>query len=132
MRKKEWIMGLLALTVIAIAVWYPKAGVPIHNLADAQQRLKAAGYHCIPDCANGRLSSGFAISRENMSWFQAGMLCKVGNMGPEWKGKVWVTVSTPAWRLCRIPDDADARVWGPIVAFGDQEILSEIDRVLQS
>ena len=51
-------------------------------------------------------------------------------VGPEWKGKVWVTQNPRNYHLQTIPDQADSRVWGEVLAFGDAPLLSEIDDAL--
>jgi hypothetical protein len=97
------------------------------HLRDAKTRLLGAGFICTSDRADGTLATGFLISRQSSSWSEAGTLCKVGPMGPEWKGKVWVTFNSNDWRLASLPEHAGMRVWGTVIAYGDEEFLSEID-----
>src|SRR5437879_1401988 len=92
------VLGVGSLAYIA-----KRHDITFDHLRDAKSALVAAGYHCTSDCANGRLSSGFLLSREDVSWSDASKLCKVGVMGPEWKGKVWVTLSPDYWQLQSIP-----------------------------
>ena len=100
------------------------------QLPDAKARLLAAGFLCTTDSIHGKSGTGFLVSREPVSWGEAGSLCKAGEMGPRWKGKVWVTQSPRNYYLLTIPDDAGTRVWGDVLAFGDANLLSEIEDAL--
>jgi hypothetical protein len=130
---KGWLAGAsILLAMMSLAVITKQSVVTFHHLKDAHARFSAAGFFCTSDRSNGRVGSGFLISRERVSWNEAGTLKKTGNMGPEWKGKVWVTFSPSYWQLETIPNHAGTRSWGDVVAFGDQELLSELDSVLAS
>ena len=90
-------------------------------------KLALLGFHVTSDCANGQLSCGFMLSRQASSWLDVCTLRKSGTMGPEWQGKVWVTLNPNAWQLESVPERAGVRVWGSVVAFGDDELLREIE-----
>jgi|ERR1043165_1853403 hypothetical protein len=118
---------ILSLTALAFR---PKTEITFHTLLEAKTRLLTLGVHCTSDRANGQLDTGLLVSRSAVTWSEAGSLRKIGRMGPQWKGKVWVTVNPQRWELQTVPDDASVRVWGDIVAFGDAEFLNEIDEAL--
>jgi hypothetical protein len=119
------------LALAASALFFNHHEVTFRRLPDAKAALAASGYHCVSDCAGGDIGCGFMISREAISWHEVGTLRKAGPMGREWQGKVWVTINPDCWRLQTIPDQAGARVWGAVVAFGDDELLRELDALLR-
>jgi len=104
--------------------------VAFSRLHDAKARLARLGLHCTTDCADGKLSCGFMLSRSSSTWMDVCQLRKSGEMGPEWQGRVWVTLNPKAWQLESIPEHAGVRVWGAVVAFGDDELLREIESAL--
>jgi hypothetical protein len=129
----RWFLAAGAVVVLAtVALTYvaKQYEISFRHLHDAQARVLGAGFHCTSDRADGTLSTGFLISREMVTWSQVGSLRKVGPMGPNWKGKVWVTFSSNDWQLTSLPDHAGMRVWGTVIAYGDEEFLSEIDNSL--
>jgi hypothetical protein len=97
------------------------------NLAEAKATMSNAGCLCLSDREDGVMGSGFLLSREFYPWNKACLLCKIGPMGPEWEGKVWVTSNTPDWKLASLPDNAGVRMWGEVIAFGDEQMLREIE-----
>ena len=117
----------VCMALVASVLFFNHHEVTFRRLADVKTALAAAGYHCISDSAGGDISCGFLISRDAITWNEAGTLCKSGPMGRQWQGKVWVTINPDCWRLQSIPDQAGTRVWGAVVAFGDDELLREID-----
>jgi len=127
----KWTLAIVGATVIcglvAVGFYDRESRVAFVNLADAKARLEGTGLYCIPDSAGGKLATGFLLSREPMTWSQVGSLCKIGPMGPAWQGKVWVTFSAPVWQLQTLPEKAGLRVWGNVLAFGDEKLLREID-----
>jgi hypothetical protein len=133
MNWKSWTMTMGTLLLLAgVAFWSRSQVLSFDHLDDVKSRVHAVGYYCAADVADERVCSGFLISREPVSVDDAGSLCKAGRMGPEWRGRVWVTISPSCWQLQTVPDGAEVRRWGAIIAFGDGELLSEIDRTLDS
>jgi len=131
MQFKVGLCGAVVLTVLFGNAFYFKGSeVKFAKLRDAQVKLAELGYHCTSDSANGDLGSGFLVSRKPVPWSEVGMICKSGPMGKEWQGKVWVTFNPEYWSLEAVPDNAGVRVWGSIVAFGDEALLSEIESAL--
>ena len=127
----RWFVGVVAILGLAGLVYSTRQSVvTFAHLCDAQTWFLRAGFQCTPDCATGKLGSGFLLSRQSATWNEAGKLCKVGRMGPEWRGRVWVTFNTRQWQLQSIPEDAGTRRWGAIIAFGDPELLNELDGIL--
>jgi hypothetical protein len=127
----KWTLAIVGAMVIcgltAVGYYERESGMTFVNLAAAKAQLADAGFYCTPDGADGRLATGFLLSREPVTWNQVGSLRKIGPMGPEWQGKAWVTFSAPAWRLETLPEKAGLRVWGHVLAFGDEKLLREID-----
>jgi hypothetical protein len=73
------------------------------------------------------------VSREVITSLEARCLYKAGGIGQNWQGKVWLThISTRDWDLSSASDDEDARTWGNIRAFGDNDFLNEIEGALKS
>ena len=127
----RWLPGMLAILVLGALIYGAnQSTVTFSHLCDAKNRLRGAGFQCTSDCENGTLGSGFLLSHQSVSWGEAGTLCKIGQMGPEWKGKVWVTFNSCRWQLKTLPENAGVRVWGSVIAFGDQDLLNEVDGVL--
>jgi hypothetical protein len=120
---------LLVLTA-AIAFFTRHHDLTFDRLHEARSKLATMGLHVTSDCANGQFSCGFMISRSSATWSDVCCLRKSGTMGPEWRGRVWVTLSPNDWRIESIPDRAGVRVWGSVIAFGDDELLREIEASL--
>lgn len=132
MKSSGWFIGTIVVAILGGLAYNSKPSESTFaHLCDAKSHFVQAGFHCISDSASGELGSGFLLSRENVSWLEAGTLCKVGQMGPKWKGKVWVTFNSERWQLRTMPENAGARVWGSVIAFGDEELLDEIDSALK-
>jgi hypothetical protein len=115
------------LILVGYLIWSKAPVIAFSGLRDAHARFISAGFHCTSDAIDGQVGSGFVLSREKLGWADAVELRKSGTMGPEWKGRVWVTVNPGFWQIEAIPDDAATRTWGEIVAFGDAELLEEIE-----
>jgi hypothetical protein len=102
------------------------------NLNDAQARLGGLGYYCISDRRDGHLENGFAVTREKIEWTEANNLVKVGAMGPEWRGIVWIGIIDDGLTdLTTVPDWYGTRKWGNAIAIGDSGLLQEIEERLQ-
>jgi hypothetical protein len=130
----RWVLAagaVVVLTTAGLAYVGKQHEITFLHLSDAQAHFLGAGFHCTSDRADGTLATGFLISRQSLSWSEAGTLCKVGPMGPEWTGKVWVTFNSKHWSLASLPENAGMRVWGTVIAYGDEELLSEIDQSLE-
>jgi hypothetical protein len=130
----KWTLAIVGATVIcglaAVGLYERETGVTFANLAEAKARLDETGFYCTPDSADGRLATGFLLSREPVTWSQVGSLRKIGPMGREWQGKAWVTFSAPVWQLQTLPEKAGLRVWGHVLAFGDDQLLRDVDGCL--
>ena len=132
MQWNRWMAGALAALALAGLAHVTRAHeLSFANLEEAKARLLSAGFRCTSDNASGKVVTGFLVSKEGLAWNDAAVLCKIGKMGPKWKGKAWVTMSSPAWQLQTVPDEAGLRGWGGVLVFGDQDLLDELDRVLQ-
>jgi hypothetical protein len=100
------------------------------DLPEARTRLQAAGFHCISDEPGAGNMAGFLVSRKPATREEAARLCKGGRMTAAWAGKAWVTVTAPHWALADVPEGAGVRAWGNMVAFGDEEVLRQLDELL--
>jgi hypothetical protein len=131
MKLMAWVSGSVLLGVLLGFHFYARqASATFHHMDEVKARLAAAGFICTVDSTNGTSGSGFLISRESVSWSEVGVLCKAGAMGPEWVGKVWVTMNPAHFNLVTLPDQAAMRAWGEVVAFGDDQLLQDIDAAL--
>jgi hypothetical protein len=133
MNRHQWLTGVLGLASLAIAVWLvaPARTVSFDKLADACDGIRAHGFHCRSDYQDGNVhGSGFMVSRQPATWQEANRLFKNGTMSAAWRGKVWVTDLDPELSYF-LPDDASVRYWGRICAFGDEELLAEMEAALQ-
>lgn len=129
----RWAIAAGAAMVLATAgvtVVSRQYEIVFEHVQEAQERLARAGFHCRSDRADGSIGSGFLISKEALSWIDVGSLRKVGPMGPDWKGKVWITINRPEWRQESLPDNAGLRCWGSVIAYGDEALLQEVDAAL--
>jgi len=70
------------------------------------------------------------ISREAAPSMEARLLPKSGPMGSAWQGRVWFTLNPSQWCLLDLPELAGVRQWGRFLAFGDDELLREMDLAL--
>jgi hypothetical protein len=122
--------ALVLLAAAGVCCFARHHEVRFLRLHDAHDRLKSAGFCCVSDREDGILSTGFLLSRRPLSWIDAGSLCKTTPMGPHWQGKVGVTVNNEHWEILSLPDRAGVRVWGKVVAYGDEDLLNEIDAAL--
>ena len=124
--------GALALMLLSGAVAHFTRGpeVTFARIQDAKCKLASLGLHITTDGANGHLSCGFMLSRNAATWTDVCLLRKNGAMGPEWHGRVWVTLNPSVWQLESVPERAGVRVWGSVVAFGDDDLLREIEACL--
>jgi hypothetical protein len=128
---KVGMLGAVILTALAGASFFTKQhDVSFKRLQEAHTRLTKLGYYCTSDSANGKIGCGFLISRKAVMWNDVSTMCKSGPMGPEWEGKVWVTLNPDIWQLQGVPEQAGVRVWGAVVAFGDDKLLHEIEDLL--
>jgi hypothetical protein len=132
MRRRDWIAGFCVVLGLALIVYLmmPPDPVVLRDLDTAKTSIEAEGFHCSTGRADDLPGNGFLVSREELPWQTANLLCKAGPMGPEWKGKVWV-----CQRVKEIgniaPENAIVSDWGGVVAFGDREVLSEIENSLR-
>ncbi|MSU78354.1 MAG: hypothetical protein EXS16_09685 [Gemmataceae bacterium] len=71
------------------------------------------------------------ISRKPLAWEDVNEVPKVRPMRLEWQGKVWVTSHMNLqYPQVTIPDKAKLHIWGTMFAFGDEDIISELEHEL--
>jgi hypothetical protein len=132
MKRTRWIVAAMTVLVLGL-YWVFSAPNPIRfpTVTEASVNLTAAGFHCTADRADGVVTCGFMVTQEESTWKVANNLCKIGKMGSEWNGKVWVTYTNDSGTLCTIPDDATTRSWGGVLAYGDARLLDQIEETLR-
>jgi hypothetical protein len=122
--------GVVVLSALAgIAYCAKQEDITFSGLRDAHTRMASAGFRCVTDRADGIVCTGFLISRQEVTWSDVGSLNK-SVMSPAWQGKVWVTVTNENWQIAMPPEEMGMRMWGNIVAYGDEALLREIDAAL--
>jgi hypothetical protein len=133
MKRNRWILALAGMAAFLGLCWALTSPPPIvfPNVPEACVNVTAAGFHCTSDREDGIIAHGFLVTTDETDWRVANSLCKIGKMGPEWKGKVWVTYSNTRGALCVLPDDAASRTWGTVCAYGDADLLNQIEGTLR-
>jgi hypothetical protein len=132
MKRREWIAGIAVLALLGATAWLlmPRPDVAFVTVRQASGSITAEGFRCTSDRADGQLENGFLVTREETNWREVNVLPKAGPMGPEWKGKVWITGVVPN-QIWNMPDGAAAKLWGGVYAYGDGAFLAEIEGALQ-
>jgi hypothetical protein len=133
MKRDRWILAVAGVAAFLGLCWALNSPTPIvfPTVPEACVNVTAAGFHCTSDREDGVIAHGFLVTTEKTDWNVANNLCKIGKMGPEWKGKVWVTFTASKGALCVLPDDAATRSWGSVCAFGDEDLLNQIEGTLR-
>ncbi len=127
MNSNRWLLigALVALLLLGSCL---ERTTSFNNLKEAQISLRSLGYYCISDRRDGIIGNGFLVSCENVDWVEVNSMAKVGQIGEEWRGRIWFAVIDDAEaELLSVPDWPGRRVWGNVVAFGDDQLLDEID-----
>ncbi len=132
MKRREWIAGVTSLALLAAVAWFlmPQREVTFSTVREASVRIAAQGFQCTSDRIDGMLDHGFLVTRDETSWQAVNVVAKAGPMGPEWKGKVWVSGVVPN-QIWNMPEGASAKMWGGVYAYGDGDFLAEIEIALQ-
>jgi len=132
MKRKEWLLGIAVLACLVAVAWFlwPRPGVYCADLEEARTVIEAEGFFCTSDRVDGKICTGFLVTRAATTADDVNLLCKVGPMGQDWKGKVWVQIHKPT-QTWMIPETADARVWGGVHVFGDKSFLEQLEAALQ-
>ena len=114
--------------MIASSYWVSSDSATYRDLKQTYTVISQNGFHCRSDRYDGENASGFMISRKPLAWEYVNEVPKVGPMGSEWQGKVWVTshmnLQCPH---VTIPDKAKLHIWGTMFAFGDEDIINELE-----
>jgi hypothetical protein len=131
MKWKRIFAGLTAIGLLFFFLVYFNPPVTFHDLKQASNELKDAGFICTSDRADGKSINGFIVSRKAIPWEDSNSMWKAGPMGSDWKGKVWISKHSSEMPLETTPNDQAPRIWGNVLAFGDQEFLDEIEGALK-
>jgi hypothetical protein len=115
----------VSLLLLTLAFWPRSAS--FDNLVQARASLEGAGFFCIGDREGDQCVHGFTVAKKPITWSEANEICRIGPMGPEWKGRVWITTQSTVMPMTTTPNDAPPRIWGRVLAFGDPEFLDEIE-----
>lgn len=127
MTSNRWLLIGAFVTLVLLGSCLKRA-IAFNKLDEARTTLRSLGYFCISDRSDGIIGTGFLVCRKELHWVEACSLSKVGKFGPEWRGRVWFAViDDNNLELCGIPDWPGSRVWGNVVAFGDADLLDEIE-----
>jgi hypothetical protein len=131
MKRKDWLLGFAVLACLLAIAWYlwPRASISYADLMEARTGIEAEGFFCTSDRTDGKICTGFMVTREPATADEANLLPRGGPMGPEWDGKIWVRKCTGAtyWTM---PDNVEHRIWGGVCVFGDKDFLAEIEAAL--
>jgi hypothetical protein len=106
MKLKGSIVGAVSILLICTVVLDRRNKIEFKSLRESKSRLEAIGFHCIPDRSDGSWAAGFIVGRSPGSWEQVNTMCKSRPLGPDWKGKAWVSVNSPLWRSEHMPEKA--------------------------
>ena len=132
MKRVALFVSALSILLLSALVLNRKTEMAFTSLVEAKSRMASGGFHCIGDCADGRCSTGFFVSRAPVQWEVANIMSKTKRLGPEWKGKAWVSLDSPFWRSEVIAENAGWRTWGNVTAMGDAEFLVELEEALRN
>ena len=132
MNRDRWLIAAAIVLFLVARAFIVPTHIQFKTLTDASTSIKAAGFHCRSDRADGIIQSGFLVSQNEVTWQEVNELNKIGKLGAEWKGKVWVTSNGAFGDVGTLPEDGCKRVWGDVWAFGDEKFLVLLEGVLQS
>jgi hypothetical protein len=132
MKLAHW-LGLVGLAFFLglIAVLMQRRPLDFQNLDEAAAKAKEVGFFVMSDRADGIIEVGFLVTPDPANTTDANNLFKIGKMGPEWNKKVWVTRTSRLSNLVAISDGAVLHYWGNVVAFGDSQMLDELEAKLR-
>jgi hypothetical protein len=122
--------AVLAVLIAFLGSLLHRRATSFESLAQGYEMLRARGYHCIGDRHDGKIHGSFIVSRDRLTWNDVASMYMCGPIGPRWKGRAWVIRTAPTAIQYTSPGDAAPRVWGSLWAFGDEELLDEIEQSL--
>jgi hypothetical protein len=130
MSRLRWLLLPCAiLAVLTVTLAWPRP-ITFGDLEQAQDQIAHGGYCCTSDRQDGQVQFGFMVTRVPTDWTSVAETMKVGALGPNWRGKVWIARISSSYQLASIPEATGARIWGSVIAFGDSELLAEIEQSL--
>jgi hypothetical protein len=130
-RRKRWSLGLFGIigsVSVAVLLLDQNRACAFESLQHAHVQIVQAGYRCVSDREDGQLQYSFVVSRDALTRADVVAMRKTGPMGPEWSGRVWIVAPVPDSAIETAPGDVPPRVWGRVWAFGDANLLDEIER----
>jgi hypothetical protein len=122
------LFGFLCILSLAVLFLEQRQACAFDNLHHAHTQLVKAGYCCASDREVGRLQYSFVLSPDALTRTDVVAMRRAGPMGRDWKGRVWIVAPASASAMVTAPGDVPPRVWGAVWAFGDRELLDEIER----
>jgi hypothetical protein len=134
MKSRGWtIAGVFGIGIIAILVTLllREPAISFSSITQAHRDVQGLNYNCCSDRADGIVDYGFMVSKDEATWEDASLLCKLGPMREGWKNKVWVAPMRSDGTMPTIPDDAGTRIWGQVFVFGDRAFISELESGLR-
>lgn len=131
MRWKRLSVGAAVAVGLLFCLVYFNPSISYTDLKQVRTELQDAGFHCTGDRANGVAGNGFIVSRKPVAWEAANVMWKAGPMGKDWKDKAWIAKTSSLTPLETTPGDQAPRVWGRVMAFGDEQFLNEIEGALK-
>src|SRR5262245_60984445 len=132
MKRVGLIASALLIMILSTFVLNPKTEIAFTSIEEAKNRIGASGFHCIADRADGEFANGVLVGRTPGQWEEANSMCKSRQFGPEWKGKVWISLNSDLCRSEVIGENVAWRTWGRVTAMGDANLLEELETALQS
>ena len=131
MSRKQWLIVPCSLLALFLLLILGKSPISFGNLDEAKEEIATAGFHCTSDRKDGKIVGGFLVTRELVDWVDVNELPRPGRAGPQWDGKAWVTTVYGLKPIQAGLGEPSVRVWGKVVAFGDDAFLDEIEGALR-
>jgi len=128
--RKRWSLAtfgiVCGISVVGLLLDF-RCACAFENLQQAHESITRVGYHCVGDREDGQLQYSFVVSRMPITRADVVGMRKVGAMGSTWKGRIWIVAPSSDVPLLTAPGEVPPRVWGRVLAFGDADLLDEIE-----
>jgi hypothetical protein len=131
MSRKLWLLVSCGVLAVLLTLNCTRNSISFTTLDNARTEIVAVGYHCTSDRKDGKIGGGFVVTREPLDWTEVCDLRRPDRPKQPWTGKAWVTWVDSLIPIPAGPDEQSARVWGKVVAFGDDAFLDELEGALR-